>query len=290
MSRAAGVGAGAAGGAGAGSTAAAKPSSKAGKRAGYFEHSRTPLVSLAFVLPLIVLYEVGTARPSAPADAAAPHHIIAFTLLRQFFALFGATGRHLPAMAVVGILLAWHLARRDPWKVRWTVLGGMAGEGILLSVPLLAMGVALAHLFHHLPLAAPGSPHPLGAASLPSRDVMVLCLGAGIYEELVFRLIALTVLSLLVRDLLLFPAKATWLTVVLASALMFSAYHYLGAETFHWQTLSGWRTFAFRTLAGIYFGVLFLTRGFGVTAATHAAYDILVLLALPLAAPAIPGR
>jgi hypothetical protein len=63
--------------------------------------------------------------------------------------------------------------------------------------------------------------------------------------------------------------------VVLLSAVIFSGYHYLGAETFQF------RTFAFRSLAGIYFGVLFLTRGFGVTAATHAAYDILVLLVLP---------
>ena len=109
---------------------------------------------------------------------------------------------------------------------------------------------------------------------------MVLCLGAGIYEELVFRLIILTVLSLVIKDLLLFPARMTGMTVVLLSAVMFSAYHYLGSEAFHWHAVASWRTFAFRTLAGIYFGVLFLTRGFGVTAATHAAYDILVLLAL----------
>src|SRR5204863_6796768 len=117
--------------------------------------------------------------------------------------------------------------------------------------------------------------------AMPSRDVLVLCLGAGIYEELVFRLILLTVLSLLVKDLLLFPRRMTALFVVLASAVLFSSYHYLGAEAFHWNSIAGWRTFAFRTLAGIYFGVLFLTRGFGITAATHAAYDILVLLVLP---------
>ena len=269
--------------------ALAAPAAKAGGKSasgrsaagpGYFEHSRTPLVSLVFVLPLVIIYELGTG--SAGSDAAArgtPQHIIAFTLLQQFFSLFGATGRHLPAMAIAGILIAWHVARRDPWKVRWTALGGIAAESVLLSVPLLAIGVLLAHLFKALPLAA--SP-TLGAVSaLPSRDLLVLCLGAGIYEELVFRLIVLTVLSLVVKDLLLFPAKMTGLTVVLLSAVLFSAYHYLGHESFDWHSAAAWRTFAFRTVAGIYFGVLFLTRGFGVTAATHAAYDILVLLALP---------
>ena len=257
---------------------------KSGSRPGYFEHSRTPLVSLAFVLPLVIIYEVGTGlgRWSGAGSGSAqraPQHIIAFTLLQQFFSLFGATGQHLPAMALAGILIAWHVARRDPWKIRWTALGGIAAEAVLLSIPLIAMGIALAHLFRAVPLAA--APAQSAVSGLPPRELMVLCLGAGIYEELVFRLIILTVLSLVIKDLLLFPAKMTGLTVVLLSAVMFSAYHYLGSEAFHWHAVASWRTFAFRTLAGIYFGVLFLTRGFGVTAATHAAYDILVLLALP---------
>ena len=113
------------------------------------------------------------------------------------------------------------------------------------------------------------------AARLPPDDLLILCLGAGLYEELVFRLILLTLLTLVFKDLLQFPRRASALAVVLVSAVIFSGYHYLGPEAFRW------RTFAFRGLAGIYFGVLFLTRGFGVTAATHAAYDILVLLILP---------
>ena len=259
-------------GAGAGSAARVQAAGSGPADLGYFEHSRSPLVSLAFVLPLVIVYELGTNGQSADGFRGAPHHVIAFTLMRRFFGLFGAHASHLPAMAVCGVLLAWHLARKDPWKVRWHALGGIAAEGIVLCVPLIAMSAALAHLFRGLPLAA---------TSLPSKDLLVLCLGAGIYEELVFRLILLTILSLVVKDLLLFPAKATGLVAVLLSAVAFASYHYLGSETFQWATLAGWRTFAFRTLAGIYFGALFLTRGFGVTAATHAAYDILVLLVLP---------
>jgi membrane protease YdiL (CAAX protease family) len=253
---------------------------KPDRELGYFEQSRSPLASLAFVLPLVIVYELGTgAHSAAEGFRGAPQHVIAFTLMQQFFGLFGATGRHLPAMAVVGILLAWHLARKDPWKLRWPTLGGMAAEGIVLCAPLIAMSVVLAYLIKGLPLA--GIPAAGGGRAAPSRDVLVLCLGAGIYEELVFRLILLTVLSLFVRDLLLFPPRMTALFVVLASAVLFSSYHYLGAEAFHWGAIASWRTFAFRTLAGIYFGALFLTRGFGVTAATHAAYDILVLIVLP---------
>ena len=63
-----------------------------------------------------------------------------------------------------------------------------------------------------------------------------------------------------------------YLVMVATSAVLFSLYHYLGPESFHWQS------FVFRTLAGIYFGCLFLTRGFGVTAGSHATYDILVAI------------
>jgi hypothetical protein len=245
---------------------------------GYLEHSSSPLVSLVFVLPLILFYELGTrgawgAGAGNGPGVAPPQHVIAFTLLQQFFGLFGATGRSLPALAVVGILLAWHIARQDRWRVRWPTLGGMAIESALLSLPLLALSVLLAQLLRIVPLLA-GHPS-LGASRMTPDDLLILCLGAGIYEELVFRLILLTLLTLLVKDLLQFPAWASMLGVVLLSAVIFSGYHYLGSEIFRW------RTFAFRTLAGIYFGVLFLTRGFGVTAATHAAYDVLVLLILP---------
>lgn len=244
-------------------------------RRGYLEHSRSPLVSLAFVLPLILIYELGTrggAENAAPRAGGTPQHVIAFTLLQQFFGLFGATGRSLPALAVVGILLAWHIARKDRWRVRWHSLGGMAVEGALLSLPLLALSVVLAQLLRGIPLVGHEA---LAAGRMPWDDLLILCLGAGIYEELVFRLILLTTLTLFVRDLLQCPKGFTTLLVVLVSAIAFSGYHYLGPEPFRF------RTFAFRTLAGIYFGVLFLTRGFGVTAATHAAYDILVLLVLP---------
>lgn len=255
----------------------AEPTDRDNDRRGYLEHSRSPLVSLAFVLPLILIYELGTRGASDGAAArpagGTPQHVIAFTLLQQFFSLFGATGRSLPALAVVGILLAWHIARKDRWRVRWHSLGGMAIEGALLSLPLLALSVVFAQLLRGMPLAAG---HPgLGAGLVPSDDLLILCLGAGIYEELVFRLILLTILTLFVRDLLQCPKGLTTLLVVLLSAVAFSGYHYLGSEPFRC------RTFAFRTLAGIYFGVLFLTRGFGVTAAAHAAYDILVLLVLP---------
>lgn len=223
---------------------------------GYFHRSTLPLNSLIFLLPLIILYEAGTYYFTTDPSGQTEQRIIAFTLMRDFFGYFGATGKYLPAMAVVGILLAWHIARNDPWRIEIGTTAAMAAESALLAVPLILMGSAL---MSYLPLLA--VPHEL-------RGVLVISLGAGIYEELVFRLIAFTVLSLVLGDLLHIPKQ--WLNplVVLISAILFAAYHGLGNEVFQWNN------FTFRTLAGIYFGGIFMARGFGITAGCHAAYDI----------------
>ncbi len=61
------------------------------------------------------------------------------------------------------------------------------------------------------------------------------------------------------------------IAVVVTSAL-FSAAHYAGA---HGETFD-WFSFCFRFLAGAFFALLFVYRGFGIAAGTHALYDIFV--------------
>src|SRR5438045_2871745 len=82
--------------------------SRSSKPSGYLRKAELPLSSLAFLLPLIVLYELGTRYVlNAPvhSGSAGGQRIIAFTLMQQFFNFFGASGRYLPALAVTGILL-----------------------------------------------------------------------------------------------------------------------------------------------------------------------------------------
>lgn len=218
---------------------------------GYFHWSELPWASLVFLLPLLVVHEAG-ARMVASRSLYATSHLL------EFFQWFGATGRHLPALAVVGILLTWHIARNDSWQVRGGALLGMLLESLLLAVPLIVM---LSLVQRYVPLAA----------GLGWQDSIILSLGAGIYEELLFRLMLFTLLNLLLVDVLKIPWLPASLGMVAVSAVLFSLYHYLGSESFHLQT------FAFRTLAGVYFGSVFLCRGFGITAGSHAAYDVVVV-------------
>jgi hypothetical protein len=226
--------------------------------AGYLSRSARPLTSLVFLLPFIVIYELGTRLLSDPVKGT--QHIVAFTMMQQFFALFGAYGRHLPAMAVAAILLAWHIARRDAWNVSLPTLLTMVVESIVLAWPIIVFGVLLTRLL------------PLSATTTGTGQTLVLSLGAGIYEELVFRLILCTTLAMVLRNVFRIEPRLSMLLLVVLSATLFSAYHYLGNEAFHW------RIFVFRMLAGVYFAGLFVARGFGITAGSHMAYDILIVI------------
>ena len=103
---------------------------------------------------------------------------------------------------------------------------------------------------------------------------LTACLGAGVYEELLFRLLMVPLLIGVLRLLRLRPT-ASMVGAVLLSSLVFAAAHHIPpyGETFSWFY------FSFRVLAGIFFAVLFVYRGFGIAAGTHAGYDLLVGLA-----------
>jgi hypothetical protein len=236
------------------------PSEASGQGQGYFHESELPLTSLIFLLPLIVIYELGTQYFTAAAQQGHAQQIIAFMMMQRFFRLFGVHGQHLPAVAIVTILLCVHAFRNERWYFHFGTLAGMAVESVLLALPLIAIARELPRYF------------PLVATHASRQDVVIMSLGAGVYEELVFRLALFSFLSIAFKDLLRLNSFWVHLGVVATSAFAFSAYHYLSPlEQFQW------RSFLFRTIAGAYFGILFLLRGFGITAACHASYDILIL-------------
>jgi membrane protease YdiL (CAAX protease family) len=98
----------------------------------------------------------------------------------------------------------------------------------------------------------------------------MLSLGAGLYEELLFRVLLVSGLALAGRRLLGWSPRAAGAVAVGVSAVAFSAFHYVGPYGDPFTLPS----FTFRALAGLAFSALYLTRGFGITAWTHALYDV----------------
>jgi hypothetical protein len=220
----------------------------------YWSLTHQPLYCLVFLLPLVLTYEFGALllRISHWPE----RQLVAVRLVRDALGLFGASGLWLPGVAVLLTLLIWHLLSRRAWQVRAWVPLGMAVESILLTPPLFALNV--------VKLAA-------GAADGPRlAEQMVLALGAGIYEELIFRLGLISGLLLLLVDVLRVPRRvAVWLALGL-SAVLFALCH---CEPIGSLPLA-WGTVLLYALAGAYLGLVYLWRGLGVSTGCHALYNL----------------
>ena len=109
---------------------------------------------------------------------------------------------------------------------------------------------------------------------------IVTGIGAGIYEELIFRLVLICALMIFFQDFLQFEQRFAVILAVLVSAALFSAHHHIVFLNGQFgRTMPfNWTEFTFRTVAGVYFAFLFAIRGFGITAGTHAFYDIIATL------------
>jgi hypothetical protein len=69
------------------------------------------------------------------------------------------------------------------------------------------------------------------------------------------------------------------------TSVVFSAAHYrFEMDLFGWHLALrhgdpfGWYSFLFRCSAGALFGAVFVQRGFGIAAGSHAVYDLMVAL------------
>ncbi|MEM9294296.1 MAG: CPBP family intramembrane glutamic endopeptidase [Planctomycetota bacterium] len=237
----------------------------------YWDRTRWPLQSLYFLLPLLLAYQLGAILLTS-GDRLPP--IFAESLLSQFFDLFGVTGVHLPGIVVVVVLLAQHAVTRDPWQAEPRLYLGMAVEAVLLAMPLLAFAALLSRVGDPVAgitsaLAAPPPEDPVAAMTWKQR--ILIALGAGIYEELVFRLIAIAALHTVFYELLRLKNRTAVVASVVLSSAAFAAYHFVGPS----NPFDAARATLY-VAGGAYLAAVYILRGFGVVVGAHAVYDIIV--------------
>ncbi len=232
----------------------------------YLRRSRSPRYSVVFAAPLLVLYELLSAALTGSAVSGVRNG--ADVLLKSLFvALGGRDGLVVFGVLLIGagVTIVWRDVRRSGEGVRASVLGWMLLESAVYAA---VFGTVISFLTAVL-LEGPRALSVGGAAALGLHTQLVVSLGAGIYEELLFRVILVGALLWLGRRLGL-GRVVSGVTAIVLSALIFSAFHYVGAlgDTF---TVA---SFTFRAIAGLAFSALYVARGFGVTAWTHALYDL----------------
>jgi hypothetical protein len=239
----------------------------------YWRLSRTPRYSLLFALPLLVFYEVAAFLLSG--DTIAGVRNGADVLLKSLFVSFGGQrGLFLfdILLLTVGAAFIFRDRRNNPGPMHAGVFAAMLGESVVGGLLFGGLaGLLTALLLRGVPrLMLP----QMASLSVPTQ--LTVALGAGIYEELLFRVLLVGGLAFFARRILGWRPVAAGILAATLGALLFSAFHYIGAygDTF---TLS---SFVFRLIAGLLFSAMYLLRGFGITAWTHALYDVFLIVAI----------
>lgn len=240
----------------------------------YWTASRKPLQILAFLAPLIIAYELGLAMFLRSREGVLTNK--AHETLLLFFDTFGLTatgGLYLGGAAIIVVLIIWHLLARDPWRIDPATPALMAAESLGLTIPLLVLGLVIggSTAAAALPATAGSATPDLAHMSIGAR--LAISIGAGLYEELLFRMMLIAVLHTLLVDVGKIPSPVGAAIAVVVAAAAFTGYHPLRGES---GALS-WRRVGFYFLAGLYFGVVYVVRGFGIVVGTHAFYDVLVV-------------
>lgn len=231
---------------------------------------------------MIITYELLVVF--ANRDAVAEIRVGAELWLKQLLAVVGAPGLTAfgALVVIVGLGIVWAERRKNiPLRPRyfgWMILESAVYAVLVAVIVSGLVGIILGVASFPIQVTASDVTPPALLSGLGPGDgslllKVALSVGAGVYEELVFRVILVGGLFLLLRKTIGRSSMAYFIAAIVG-ALLFSLVHYLGPLGDAFSTSS----FLFRFLFGLMLNVLYLLRGFGVAAWTHALYDIMVVI------------
>ena len=224
---------------------------------------------LVFLFPLIMLYEVALySRSKSNIQIKAHDHLVKFFELAD---MPPTQGLWLGGILIITILLIWHINTKNNWHIEYKYIALMGVESILTAIPLLGLGIIFGSM------VATATQSPIGDLGLFEK--VSVSIGAGLYEELVFRMLIIALIHTIVCNFLKLSDVIGLISGVVVSAVLFSLYHDLPDA----GSLPAISLF-FYGVAGIYLGILYVLRGFGITAAAHATYDVVATTILAVLA------
>jgi len=219
--------------------------------------------SLVLIFPLVLAYEIGVLFAGRVNGAD--------LVTRAMFTAAGSRAAYLAIYAIVALgFLVWIRQTRRWGTLRLELAGPVVLEAALYALTLGAfVSLIVDRLFGQLIGPLFGQLLGLGLTA-PS---VISALGAGVHEELVFRLLLIAGLLALARaaDPLIGPRIAVVLAIG-GSSVVFAAAHHLGAHGEPWTV----HAFAFRSVAGAAFGAIFWFRSLAHAVYAHVLYDLLV--------------
>ena len=228
----------------------------------YFLSTKDFFYNVILIFPLLIAYEILglTVNYNLPFEIRNGADV----LLRQLFLSFGEFGH----ISLFGFLLIIPFLffmngkknrLKDNIKISYLIL--IIIEGLLF-------GVLLNIIFINTPNLL-----ILGKASLGIYEKLYLAIGAGIFEELIFRFFLIGLLSYLIIKIFKLDSILILILLIFISSFIFSGFHYIGS----FGDIFNWKTFLLRFFAGCYLGILYVFRGFGVCVISHIIYDFIII-------------
>lgn len=229
--------------------------------------------SLLLVFPLFLVYQLGVLVVPSVYNGADFITAAMLGLLRGQTAYYLLVQGVLLVAFVVTVLILRHKNQFDR-KLVWRVFAESSLYAIVMGSLIVFVMLNVLQIDPRLAMAPTAQPVAPSEMSFVAR--LLLSIGAGVHEELLFRLVGLTAMVALLHKLLGMRRGLAILAGFLISSVLFSAaHHVVGGEP--WKI----GVFVYRTLCGMIFATIFWTRGFAVAVYTHALYDIYVLVLRP---------
>ena len=232
----------------------------------YLLKSRTSFYSFLFTLPLFFLYEVNILLLSWD-DILVVRNGADFLMrnILESFDIYGLYGLGLVFFLGLLVTYIFFIKEDQQQEVNVNFLFIMLAESMLWSVVLYFL------LFKFMVLLM----NPVGKTILQQ---VTLAIGAGIYEEFLFRVLLIAGLSGILGFVFMWDKTFKNIIAVVLSGGIFSAFHFMG----EYGDFFSMELFLIRFFAGLILGVLYMYRGFGITAYTHSIYDLIVLIRMTL--------
>ena len=223
----------------------------------YFIQTRSSFYSFLFTIPLFFIYEVGILFLSKD-DILVVRNGADF-LMRSILESFGIFGLYgLGAIFLIGFIITYIYFFNDKSNksIRADYLFIMIFESVCWAL-------ILYFLLSKFMLVLM---NPIGKTI---TQQVTLAVGAGIYEEFLFRVMLISGLTGIIGFVFLWSEKVRNAAALIIAAGIFSAFHFMGDYGDYFSM----ELFLLRFFAGIVLGVLYIARGFGITAYAHTIYD-----------------
>lgn len=228
----------------------------------YISLSKNDFYSLVIITPLFILYQILGFFNNYES-----HFIVknsADVFIKNFFQSFDPLyGDFAYLICFIFIALFIVLKNRELFmssEIKLLFLFGMLLESLIHSISLL---VIMSLVYEILPLSI----------SLFSNGIIegvYLSIGAGIWEELLFRYVLITTLLFVFNKVMYDFSNFSYLVIIVVTSALFSYYHFLGID----PELISLSVFIYRFIAGIILAIIFIFRGLGIAAYTHTFYDL----------------